>query len=103
MARQFDVFRHPVQKARATYPFIVVLQHDGVPVRQVVVVAPLGMPQSFPISRLQPRVEVLGGTYVLLTPEIGTITRRHLRRPVAQLLASRYQIIAAIDLLFTGS
>ena len=88
---------------RASYAYLVILQHDSVPVRRDVVVAPLGLPQTFPVSRLQPPLLVLGDPFVLLTPEIGTIVRRFLRRPVANLAESRYRIISALDMLFSGS
>jgi hypothetical protein len=45
---------------------------------------------------------VTGQEFWLATHELFAIDRRALRQPVANLVESRYAIIAALDLLFTG-
>ena len=103
MVRQLDVCRHPIPGRRQIIPYVIVLQHDNVRKRDALVVAPVVMPERALLSRLYPILEINGEPLMLLTPAIGTVASRLLRRPVANLEAHHYRITSALDMLFSGS
>jgi hypothetical protein len=51
---------------------------------------------------LHPAVEVSGSLYVVLVEETAAIPRQMLGRVLGSAEAKRYEIIAALDMLFTG-
>jgi len=84
-------------------PYVVVLQSDVVSETSFVIVAPLvpALPTSKP-SRLYPTFDIVGRRHMLLTPDLASLPRKALAEPVASLSEQRFQIIAALDILFTG-
>ena len=103
VVRQLDVCRHPIPARRHIIPYLVVLQYDSVLERDGLVLAPLVTPDRALNSRLYPTFVVQGASLMLLTPAIGTIAKRLLRRPVMNLEENRYRITSALDMLFAGS
>ena len=101
--KQFDVFPNPKPERRATYPFIIVLQSDLMPNLRTRVVAPL-----IPVTkiagweRLMPEVTVQRNRYVISMPDLGAMPVSVMLAPIANLEDCRYQIIGAIDLVFSG-
>ncbi|WP_459873603.1 CcdB family protein [Endothiovibrio diazotrophicus] len=57
---------------------------------------------SNPISRLTPVLEVEGRLLLLSIPELAGIPNRRLDPPAGSLDGHRDEILAALDLLFTG-
>ena len=101
--RQLDVYRHPWTEMRGAYPYLVILEHDSVPVSSNVIATPLVPPFRTSTSRLHPLLELHGKPMLLLTPLLGQFPRRLLRRPSANFSEFRPRIIAAVDMLFAGS
>ena len=102
-ARQFDVFANPDPESAETHPYFVVLQHDALSDLNTRLVAPLVKPKRLPFfDRLMPAVNVKGSRYVLDVTNIGAIPAPLLEKAVANLEAARYDIVAALDLVFTG-
>jgi toxin CcdB len=67
------------------------------------VVAPLEPAASGTFAdRLNPRVEIEGNAFVLITQEIVTVRKSVLGKPRASVSAERDKIISALDMLFTG-
>ncbi len=101
---QFDVFANPITAARSAYPWIVGLQSELASASQDRIVAPLVPRESYPptIGRLTPAVSVLARDFVLLIPSLAGVPTRDLGEPVASLIDSRVEILAAIDYLFFG-
>jgi len=103
--RQFDVFENPDLSSRSDRPFFVVLQHslhDGL---STVVVAPLYREHVIgSMSALTPKVIVEGEAVRIAVPELSFVPRTFLQgRPLDSNAAEhRYEIIGALDLLFTG-
>jgi toxin CcdB len=103
--RQFDVFPNPDTESRTRFPYLVVLQSDLLERLEDIVVAPLRDPRRgkpVPILRLNPNVEVMGASYLIFMQSLAAIPRRLLTAPVANLSPQRDEIIAALDVLFTG-
>jgi toxin CcdB len=103
VARRFDIVENPNRNGRDLYPFLLVLQHDRVTSIQSVVVAPLvAIPREKASSRLHPAIELEGQRYAVLTEDLGSLPRTRLNRVVGSAEAQHYEIIAALDMLFTG-
>ncbi len=100
---QFDVFPTPDPTNPPDQPFVVVLQHDHLADLASVIVAPLMRAQArMPIARLMPTVTIDGEEFVIVAPDMGAVSRRLLKEPVANLAAYRDDIVQALDRLFTG-
>jgi toxin CcdB len=56
-----------------------------------------------PIKRLNPIVSVRGVEYIAVVQELAAIPTRELGEVHGSLLAQRNELIAALDLLFTGT
>jgi toxin CcdB len=99
---QFDVFRHSGNKQ---YPFLLDLQADLLRDLATRVIAPLASIKRLggkPASRLNPVVKIEGGDYAILFQELAALPAAALGEPIGNLGERRHELIAAIDLLFTG-
>ena len=101
---QFDVLANPFPRSRERQPYLVALQSDLLTRNlDTLVVAPLEPASSSTFAdRLNPRVEVEGSAFVLITQEIVTVRKSVLGQPRASIAAERDKIISALDMLFTG-
>jgi toxin CcdB len=101
---QFDVVANPFPRSRERQPFLVALQSELLARSlHTVVVAPLEPAGSGTYAdRLNPRLTVDGQAFVLITQEIVTVRKSALGQPRGSVAGERDQIIAALDLLFTG-
>ncbi|MPZ39879.1 MAG: hypothetical protein GEU95_17830 [Rhizobiales bacterium] len=52
--------------------------------------------------RLHPSVEIDGIRYLILVEELAAIPRQTLGRVIGNAGVNRYEIVAALDMLFTG-
>ncbi len=99
MSRQFDV--HPFGAPTAP-TLVVVLQHDHVPGR-LVVVAPFVREGARPVlSRYAPLVPFEGASYRIATNELAAVDKTELGPPVGSVAAHRDAVVRALDLVFTG-
>lgn len=100
-----DVYPNPDHKTAAIIPFVLDIQSnllDGLPTS---VVIPLARPEAIEtlsILRLNPDVSIDGNKLIALTQDLATVPRRMLKKPVTNLSPQRDEILAALDLLFTG-
>lgn len=103
MPRQFDIVENLNARGREKYPFLLVLQHDRIGSLPSVVVAPLvAFDHAGAATRLHPSLTVLDKQYLILIEELAAAPRRSLGPVVGSAEAQRYEIVAALDLLFTG-
>ena len=101
--RQFDVFKNPSKTSSKYAPYLIVLQSSLTLTQTTVVVAPLVLPSKLTAkSRLFPRMKVGSRSFVLSTNELGAMGRPHLTEHIGNLESERTNIIAAIDMLFSG-
>ena len=99
---QFDVYR---TRSSTVYPLVVDVQAD-VHARlgsRVVIPMVLRTRYTLPVTRLTPQVTVRDDDYVLLVPQLSAIPRTELGAIVGSLAAQRASLVAALDLLVTGS
>ncbi len=102
--KQFDVVANPFPRSRDRQPFLASLQIDLLDRSlDTTVVAPLEPAASGTFAdRLNPRVDVGGTPFVLMTQELVTVRKSVLGPPRASIAGERAAIIGALDLLFTG-
>jgi toxin CcdB len=99
---QFDVYQNP---RGGFFPLLLAIQADLLEQLATRVVVPMARLKKYgakPIARLNPVVELDGTSYVLVFQDLAAIPRTALGDPVASLASRRADLVAAIDLLFTG-
>jgi toxin CcdB len=101
---QFDVVANPFPRSRERQPFLVALQSDLLTRNlDTLVVAPLEPASSSTFAdRLNPRVEIEGNAFVVITQEIVTVRKSVLGKTRVSIAGERDKIISALDMLFTG-
>jgi toxin CcdB len=103
LPRQFDIVENLNPASRGQYPFLVVLQHDRVAALGSIISAPLvQVTARLAGSRLHPPITIDGHSYVLILEELAAIQPSSLGRLIASAESIRYNIVAGLDLLFTG-
>ena len=99
---QFDVYRNP---RGGNYAFLLDVQSDLLARLATRAVVPLIATKRYgvkPITRLNPTTKVGNAGYVIVVQELAAIPASELREKVTSLEARRGEIVAALDLLFTG-
>jgi len=101
---QFDIHANPFPRSRERQPFLVVLQSDLISRSlDTVVVAPLEAASGGKFAdRLNPAVTLEDRPFVLIAQELVAVRKSALGAARGSLGHERDQIIAALDLLFTG-
>lgn len=104
MAR-FDVYRNTGAHS-AEIPYLLDVQSDLLHDLETRVVIPMRRRDRFPAvtipDNLIPTFKVEKVECILETPKLAAVPRRLLKKPVASLAASQFQITAALDFLFQG-
>ena len=104
MAR-FDVYRNTGVHADAT-PYLLDVQSDLLQGLQTRIVVPLRRRDRFPgvglPANLAPTFEIEGIECILEIPKLAAVPMRLLKLPVTTLVASQFEITAALDFLFQG-
>lgn len=101
---QFDVHRNISPDSREWAPYLLDVQNDLLDPLATRVVVPLIKTEEMPkpAKRLNPRLMVENTAVVMSTAELAGIPARALGEKVASLAGQRDEIIAALDMLFTG-
>ena len=101
---QFDLYTNPSKETSGAVPFLLDLQSDLLDPLATRVVAPLFWAESAgpPAKTLMPCFEIDGREVVMSTPELAGVSRGQLGSRVGSLADRRDDIIAALDMLFTG-
>jgi toxin CcdB len=101
---QFDVYRNPNPDTCKMIPYLLDVQADLLDMLATRVVVPLVLAEEMGSAAklLNPQFTVNGTIVVMSTPELAGIAKRSLGDKVASLEGLRDEIIAALDLLFTG-
>jgi toxin CcdB len=96
-----DLFRNPDTASRA--PLLLDVQADLLADLATRILVPLTPATTTDKpSRLTPIFELAEGRYVMLTPQLAGVPRRHIGAKIGSLADKRGDIIAALDMLFTG-
>jgi toxin CcdB len=101
----YSVFRNPNPGTNTAIPFLLDVQSEVLSMLGTRVVVPLyltGAADVHAMSRLTPVVDFQGQPLVAMVPELAGIPRRELGAMAGDLLSSRGEILAAMELLLTG-
>ncbi|MEO6774956.1 MAG: CcdB family protein [Kofleriaceae bacterium] len=99
---QFDILRNP---RGGVYPFVVDLQSESLDRLATRIVAPMIAVKRYgrkPITRLNPIARVKGTDYVIVVQDLASILASELGELAGSLRGQRAELIAALDLMFTG-
>lgn len=101
---QFDVYLNPNSSTRQTIPYLLDVQADLLDMLATRVVVPLVRAETMGLSasKLNPKFTINNNVVVMSSAELAGVTHRSLGEKVISLKAQRDEIIAALDLLFTG-
>jgi len=101
---QFDVYLNPNAATREVIPYLLDVQADLLDTLITRVVVPLVLAQEMGLAakNFNPKFKIKNSAVVMSTAELAGISIRSLGEKVASLKGSRDEIIAALDLLFTG-
>lgn len=101
---QFDVFLNANPDTRAVVPYLLDVQADLLDSLATRVVVPLFTVSEMPLAakNLNPKFIIQGVSVVMSTAELAGVSTRSLGEKVQSLSNKRDEIVAAIDLLFTG-
>lgn len=101
---QFDVFLNTNPDTRAAIPYLLDVQADLLDSLATRVVVPLFTAAEMPLAakNLNPQFTIQDVSVVMSTAELAGVSKRSLGEKVQSLSNNRDEIIAAIDLLFTG-
>lgn len=103
VTHQFDVFKNP--RDREAFPLLLVVQHgllSELPLRVVVPLTKRRQLSGAPITRLNPILRVDGSDWVMLTQMLGAVREASLRVRVGNVAGKRAEIVAALDVLWSG-
>ncbi|MEW5838490.1 MAG: CcdB family protein [Pseudomonadota bacterium] len=100
---QFDIYLNS-GRDRKSFPYVMAVQSDLFDATRSVVVIPLTSPANVEKihPRFQPRITLAGEEWACVTQLLAAIPRAALGARVGSAANDRHDIIAAIDLLFTG-
>jgi toxin CcdB len=100
---QFDIYRNDGHD-RASFPYVMSVQSDLFSDMRSVVVIPLTAPGHVERvhPRFQPRIRLAGEPWACVTQLMTAVPRASLGVSVGNAESHRADILAAIDLLFTG-
>jgi toxin CcdB len=99
---QFDVYKNP---RGGMFPLLVDVQHELLARLATRVVVPMATVKRYggkPITRLNPVVSVRGVDYVAVFQEMSAVPANVLADHVGTIAARRTDLVAALDLMFTG-
>lgn len=102
---QFDVFKNQNQASQERFPYLLDVQAELLSALETRVVVPLAPKQTAShaaLTGLMPTVKIKGKSYLAVTPQMAGVPRRELGACIGNLSQARSDIIAALDLLFTG-
>ncbi len=101
---QFDVYENPDSAGSEEIPYLLDVQSDLLDALATRVVVPLVAKPAAgqPAARLNPQFRIRNMAVVMSTPELAGIPKTRLSKKITNLAAKRDEIIAALDIVFTG-
>ncbi|MEL7544612.1 MAG: CcdB family protein [Pseudomonadota bacterium] len=99
----FDIVENLNRSARGRAPYFVLLKHDHLDDLPTVVLAPLVPLEAFSMAeRLHPPIVTGNERYLLSITDTAAVPKKAFGSSVANAAAQCDEIIAALDLLFSG-
>lgn len=102
---QFSAYANTNPVTKSSYPYLLDVQSpllETLETRLVIPLAPRTVYNGTVIRNLMPVVTVKGDEYLVMTPQMAAISRKHLGPLIEDCSVNRNEIVAAIDFLVTG-
>ncbi len=100
---QFDVYRNTNSATAGEIPYLLDVQTDLLDILKTRVIVPLEVcGDAKPAQTLTPVFDIENTLVMMSTPELAGIPARYLGEYVTSLASQRQEIMAALDLLFSG-
>lgn len=102
---QYSVYSNTNPSSKEIYPYILDVQSPLLESLETRVVIPLSLKSRFnekAIKNLTPVVSIQGVEFLVLTPQMAAIHKKHLGTLIEDCSVSRNEIVASIDFLITG-
>ena len=102
---QFAVYKNRNEATRTRFPLLLDVQADlleSLNTRLVVPLSPAALAKARTMEKLTPRLPIAGREYVMVTPQLASISTRDLGAVVDTVSSVRAKIIDALDFLITG-
>jgi toxin CcdB len=102
---QFAVYKNRNEAMRTRFPLLLDVQSDllePLNTRVVVPLSPVARAEARAMQKLTPKLPVAGEEYVMVTPQLASISVRELGVIVDTVSNERATIIGALDVLITG-
>ena len=102
---QFDVYENPSKTSKKYYPYLVDIQNNYISELATRIVIPLGFAKHFEnevMTKLQFKVQYEEQDLILMTPQISSMARNQLKKPIGSLEHLRQEIIDALDFAISG-
>jgi toxin CcdB len=103
--QRFDVFRNSDRASARHIPFLLVVQSELLGDMPTRVAVPLVVPSALsgpPAQLLNPEFEIEGVRVVMLTQQLAGVAIQRLKTRVTHLGERHFDIVRALDFLFSG-
>ena len=102
---QFSIYTNTNPVTKVVYPFLIDVQSPLLDSLETRLVIPLSLKSRFnekAIKNLTPVILIKGIEYLVLTPQMAAIQKKHIGSYIDDCSKHRNEIIASIDFLITG-
>ncbi len=102
---QFVIHQYKNSTSKSTVPYLLDIQNDfleDLETRLVIPVYPMIVLQGKRLTKLTPVIEIVGAQYILMIPELASISKKYLGVEILNISQHRTMVLSAIDLMVTG-
>ena len=102
---QYSVYANTNPSTKSIYPYLLDVQSPLLDSLDTRLVIPLSLKSKFSdksMKNLTPIILINGVEYIILTPQMAAIQKKHLGAFVVECSINRTEILSSIDFLITG-
>lgn len=102
---QFDVYLNKNPRTKKNFPYLLDIQNNVIEDIATRIVIPLGYAHLFVneyLGKLSPKIEYNDEKLILLTPQLASIPKKVLSKPIGTIEHLRDEVISSIDFAITG-
>jgi toxin CcdB len=102
---QYTVYKNLNVNTNKVYPYLMNVQSDfleNLDSRLVIPLAAKNYFKNIEIQKLTPVINIGGRDFLLLTPQMASIHKKHLKEPAADCSSIHNIILSSIDFLISG-
>ena len=102
---QYSVYANTNTSTKSIYPYLLDVQSPLLDSLETRLVIPLSLKSKFndkSMKNLTPIISINGVDYLVLTPQMAAIQKKHLGAFIVECSNNRTEILSSIDFLITG-